>query len=89
MRATWRAAMWAVLQTLQLSSGLFGWAWAAETDAADTQSRAVIAKITAAVRNVRKVLNSTPHIPTDNITKAWAGASCIVAVYHTMPISMV
>jgi hypothetical protein len=51
--------MWAVLQMLQVSSGLLGWAWAAETDAADTQSRAVIVKITATIRNTRKVLNGT------------------------------
>ena len=52
--------MWAVLQMLQLSSGLFEWVCAAETDAADTQSSAVIARTTTAARNVRKVLNSTP-----------------------------
>jgi hypothetical protein len=59
--------MWAVLQTLQLSSGLLGWAWAAETDAADTQSNAVMIKITAAVRNVP---DKPPNIPTDNIIEA-------------------
>jgi hypothetical protein len=44
-----------------------GWAWAAETDAADTQSNAVMIKITAAVRNVP---DKPPNIPTDNIIEA-------------------
>jgi hypothetical protein len=46
--------MCAVQQTPQRSTGSLTWVWAAETDAADTQSIAAIARITTKKRTTKK-----------------------------------